>query len=708
MGQLKRLRGLKAKLVGILMLLVSVVLIVQGGSSIFLSKNSLETNAKENMALQTKQLGNILLNNEKNIERFRNRMLSENDVNIKGQVETAYSVMEHYYGLHKQGELTEEVAKQQTKETISKLFYGRGGYFRIDDRKYTVILDPVNREKEGTSIESSQPYLKDRIDEALSEGESFQQFDQTNSNDKLVTYRSFAKHFNPWGWVIGTKADIGTIDNQIDFTKEDQAYTFQEKIEQMSVDGTIGVVSESGVFTYYTNSDWNGTDNEMKDSMTGENVIDKLINKKNGFVEFATSTDGSNTKFLSYVQFIPELGQYVFITKDKNALFEQVQKQSQFFLLILGGALLLTLIVTYLIASSFVKPITVLKDASKKIRDGNLDVIVPLKRKDELGELAHSFNEMTEQLKQLVTQSQSISEKVEFTSSHLNETVEQTAVSLEQVSTAIDAIASGATDQSHKTRQGVDVIDSFGEVTKNIRGTSEKIRTSSQEVQTKSVQGTEIIDDLLLKQNESQHAMKQMEEVMQNLSLKINKIHEFTKVITEISEQTNLLALNAAIEAARAGEHGKGFAVVANEVRRLAEQSSNAAKDVETVIVNVNKEANAAKDVTNQTVLTFEEQSVAVNQTNAIFVALQNTINHAGHNFEAIHEQINDLQEIKDQITFMMQEINNVTEQTASSTQQVSASVEEQTASMNEIHTSMYDLHNQAMELKQAINKFKL
>lgn len=710
---MKRLRGfksLKAKLVGVLMVLVSIILIVQGGASIFLSQKGLEENTKENMALQAEQLGNILINNEKNVQSFEERLHSQNDVALKGQVETAYGILEYYYNLYSSDKITEEEAMEQARNTITKLFYGQEGYFWIDDKNYNVVLDPLNPSSVGDNREQFKSedgvqIYKQLVDESVSEGESFQQF-QLNKNGSAVTYRSYSKHFNPWGWIIGTKIDTSSIDSQVMFTKEDQSYEFQERIESMSIDGTVGVLIPSGEFLYYTDAGWNGTQQEIKDAENGQNVVDKLINIKNGYVNF--TDDKEKFESLAYVHHVPEMNAFVFITKNTKALFAQVEKQTQYLLMIIGGSLLLTLFITYLIAHSFVKPIKILRDGSKKIRDGDLDITIPVKRKDEIGELGQSFNEMTTHLKQLVNRSQSISDHVENTSSQLNETVEQTAASLEQVSSAVDAIASGATDQAHKTQHGVDVIESFGQVTSNIRGTSEKIRTSSQQVQDKSKDGIEIVNHLLSKQNESQTAMEQMEGVMESLTIQINKIHEFTQVITDISEQTNLLALNAAIEAARAGEHGKGFAVVANEVRRLAEQSSTAAKNVEEVIASVNKEAMVALETTNKTVQTFEEQGKSVKQTNVIFTNLQSTIDEAGKNFELIHEQINDLQDIKDQITYMMQEINDVTEQTASSTEQVSASIEEQTASMNEIHSSMRDLHNQAKELKMAINKFKL
>lgn len=710
---MKRFKGLKAKLIGAFAVLVSLILIVQGGASLTLSKGALEENTKENMALQTEQLGTILSNNKSNTERFRNRLMSQNDLSLKGQLDSAIGIINHFYNKQEESVLTEEEAKKEAKDALAKLYYGRGGYFWIDNYDYELVLYPPDRTREGESREdvksqSGEPIVKEMVDEAVAEGETAKRYEMGTDDSKSEDVRAYVKHFSPWEWVVGTKKSIATIDRQVEITQEDQAYMFQDKVQELSVDGTIGVVKDTGEFIYYTDSKWRGTQNEIIDPTNNENIVNQFIEKENGFIEFSLNDNGEVSKYIGYVQKLPDLDQYVFMTKNEEALFGQVQEQSRYLFWILGGAILITLIVTYFIASSFTKPIQTLKEASSKIREGDLTVTVPVKRKDEIGQLGQAFNDMTDDLRQLVQRSQQISDYVEQTSNGLNTTVEQTAASLDQVSGAVDEIASGTTNQTHKTQEGVSSINSFGDIAANIRDTSEQIQTSSKHVQDKSVEGSEIIHTLNSKQSESQSAMKQLEEVMETFTQQITHIQNFTQVITDISEKTNLLALNAAIEAARAGEHGQGFAVVASEVRKLAEQSTQAAADVEHVIKQIYDEAVSASQVMKGTSQTFEEQSEAVGQTSTIFNMLQDTIQITTSHFDTIHDQIQELYDVKENITHMMSEINVVTEQTAASTEEVSASVEEQSSSMNEVQEKMKELHQQAGELKVAIQQFKL
>ena len=150
-------------------------------------------------------------------------------------------------------------------------------------------------------------------------------------------------------------------------------------------------------------------------------------------------------------------------------------------------------------------------------------------------------------------------------------------------------MANNEEKQDEVTEEVSNVSDKVFNGMKNISDSVDKVNKSASEAYDRAKNGTKVVEEAISHMNNIDNKVNTSADIVNVLGQKSNEIGNIASLITDVSEQTNLLALNAAIEAARAGEHGRGFAVVAEEVRKLAEQSGNAAKQVSTIILGNTK-----------------------------------------------------------------------------------------------------------------------
>lgn len=240
---------------------------------------------------------------------------------------------------------------------------------------------------------------------------------------------------------------------------------------------------------------------------------------------------------------------------------------------IVAIAILLAIALGIFISRIVSKPIKELVDVAEKIADGNLDVAVEVKTKDEVGILSSAFKRMTDNLNEVMT--------------NINTAAEQVASGSRQVSASSMALSQGATEQA----------SSIEELTASIEEISSQTNLNAENVKQLNVLA-EVIQDNSVQGNSQ---MKEMLTAMEEINDSSNSISKIIKVIDEIAFQTNILALNAAVEAARAGQHGKGFAVVAEEVRNLAARSANAAKETTDMIEGSIKKVEGGTKIANET-----------------------------------------------------------------------------------------------------------
>ncbi|MGF9711346.1 methyl-accepting chemotaxis protein [Paenibacillus sp. JMULE4] len=372
-------------------------------------------------------------------------------------------------------------------------------------------------------------------------------------------------------------------------------------------------------------------------------------------------------------------------------------------------ACILAVLIGVYITRIIKKPILTIAASAKEISSGILTGDdIKVKNRDEIADLANSFNQMKMNLRQLIGQVSNNAKQVSATSHDLFESAEQTSKATEQISIAIQEVAFGSEKQVHSAAEAnqaaAEILRGMNQAALSIQSVADLTTTANE----KASAGNKVVTQAMEQMNVMQRSVGHTAEVMNALGEKSKEIGHIVQLITEISNQTNLLALNAAIEAARAGEHGRGFAVVADEVRKLAEQSGDAAGQIRQLIGEVQAEADKAVQSMDEGATVILEGIQMVHQSGEAFRDIVKAIEQVAAESQEVSAIIEQVNSSSQSMAEMMEGVAHIAEQSAGNTQNVAASAEEQNASMEEISASAESLSKMAQDLQEMISKFKV
>ena len=473
------------------------------------------------------------------------------------------------------------------------------------------------------------------------------------------------------------------------------------------------MASETGYdFTYFVG------DTRERSSIDGvvgtkasDAVIELVLNQGQSYQASNIDINGE----LYYVAYEPleddgEIFGMAFVGKKKSEIMSYINQRTLIMSCIAVAVIILFSVLSMINALKIVAAIQENVDAVNALAQGSLEVIISekaLSRKDELGDMSNALKNMADKLHSVIGSARSSSDEVDNSAGYLSDTVRDITSTTENVSNAIEHVADGATSQAAALQEAVIGVENINSAIQLIQQNTDEMDKLADSMQENSTASSESLEQLRSSTRETISSIDNIVELISNTNNAVATISEAVEIIDSIAAQTNLLSLNASIEAARAGEAGKGFAVVADEIRQLADQSADAAQNIQAAMKGLSDDSNNTMSEAGSVQEAVKNQRSVIHVTIEKVNGLIEDINKSVALTREIAVNVKKSDEASTVISDTITSLSSISEENAASSQETKASMTELSETMDRLSEKANGLNDIAKNLEEEMKFFQ-